>query len=187
MKASLIIQIAVILCFIAIAAVFHRRCALAGIGRARGVRQPLLTLYASVALLLVRTVYRIVEHFGLAGIDWWNMDAAQISPVIRYEWFFYVFESVFMLVNMVMWNVRHPRRYLPADYKVYLARDGVTEITGKGFDDARPTWLTIVDPFDIGGMFAKSGADTEYERQRRGGPAGVEAVEEGANKSTERV
>ncbi|KAH7376593.1 hypothetical protein B0T11DRAFT_272648 [Plectosphaerella cucumerina] len=183
MKASLIIQIAVILFFLAITAVFHRRCASAGLARAKGVRGPLITLYASVALLLVRTIYRIVEHFGLAGIDWWNMDAAAISPVIRYEWFFYVFESAFMLVNMVMWNIRHPRRYLPADYHVFLERDGVTETRGKGFEDTRPMWATIVDPFNIGGMFSKGSGDTEYERQKRAGSTGTEAVEEGTKTS----
>ncbi len=139
MKASLMIQIFVILCFVVLAAIFHRRCAAAGLGRTRGVRQPLLTLYVSVVLLLVRTVYRIVEHFGLSGVDWWNMVPEEISPVIRYEWFFYVFEASFMLVNMVMWNVRHPRRYLPSDYHVYLERDGVTEVVGEGWADSRPT------------------------------------------------
>jgi len=169
MKASLMIQIAVILCFVALAVVFHRRCIAAGLGHARGVRQPLLTLYISVCLLLVRTVYRIVEHFGLSGVDWWNMNELEISPVIRYEWYFYLFEAAFMLVNMVMWNVRHPRRYLPSNYHVYLERDGVTEVEGKGWEDKRPLWLTVVDPFNVGGMLRKAAADDELARQQQSG------------------
>lgn len=177
MKASLMIQIFVILCFLVLAATFHRRCSAAGLGRARGVRQPLLTLYTSVALLLVRTVYRIVEHFGLSGVDWWNMVPEDISPVIRYEWYFYVFEAAFMLVNMVMWNVRHPRRYLPSDYHVYLERDGVTEVEGRGWEDPRPVWQTVVDPFDIGGMLRSRGKESEFDRQKREGPGpGAAAV-----------
>ncbi|KAL2751916.1 hypothetical protein ACRALDRAFT_2045148 [Sodiomyces alcalophilus JCM 7366] len=156
MRASLALQLVVITCFLVLAGLFHRRCAKAGLGRAQGILQPMATLYASVGLILVRTVYRAVEHFGLEGINWTGLDPSAISPVIRYEWFFYVFEATLMLVNVWMWNVRHPRRYLPSDLKVYLARDGVTEVTGPGWQDPRPFLITVVDPLDIVGLFRGS-------------------------------
>ncbi|KAL3293276.1 Rtm1p [Colletotrichum asianum] len=152
-KTSLLLQIFVIACFVALTAAFQRRCAKLGLARTRGVAGPLTTLYISVLLILTRTVYRIVEYFGVANTKWdADMKVEDISPAIRYEWFFYVFEASLMLANVVMFNVRHPRRYLPEKYTVYIAKDGVTEVDGPGWKDPRPFWLTVVDPFDLGGL-----------------------------------
>jgi hypothetical protein len=146
MRASLALQFFVIALFYALAGLFHARCARAGTDHAR-VRSVLYTLYVSMGLILLRTVYRAVEHFAapLSSADGeaWR----SLSPVIRYEWFFWVFEASPMLVNAVMWNVRHPRRYLPESYKLYLAQDGDTELEGPGWGDKRIVIMTLVDPF----------------------------------------
>lgn len=156
MKASLVIQLFVIACFLTLAGLFHRRCRRAGLHRARGVRQPLLTLYVSVTLILARTIYRLIEHFGFSEVDWHRLeDPREVATVIRYEWFFYVFEASLMLANMTMWNARHPGRYLPSGHSSYLARDGVTEVEGVGWEDPRPFVWTVLDPFDIGGIFRR--------------------------------
>ncbi|KAF6812553.1 RTA1 domain-containing protein [Colletotrichum sojae] len=153
-KTSLLLQIFVIACFIVLTAAFQRRCARLGMERHRGVWGPLLTLYVSVVLILARTVFRIVEYFGVADMRWGaETRAADVSPAIRYEWFFYVFEASLMLANVTMFNARHPRRFLPQKYTVYLAEDGATEVDGPGWKDPRPFWLTVVDPFDLGGVF----------------------------------
>ncbi|KAI4947328.1 hypothetical protein J4E91_006680 [Alternaria rosae] len=151
MKASLILQVGVILLFCIIAGVFHRRCIKGGI-KSRKVQGPLITLYISMSLILVRTIHRIVEHFGISRApanpskDW---DPMSLSPIVRYEWFFWVFDASFMLVNTVLWNYRHPRRYLPEDYHIYLAQNGQTELQGPGWKDDMPWFMTFIDPCGI--------------------------------------
>ncbi|KAH7366664.1 RTA1 domain protein [Pyrenochaeta sp. MPI-SDFR-AT-0127] len=148
MKASLIVQLGVITLFCIIAGLFHRRCIMGGI-KSRKVQGPLLTMYISMALILIRTIYRIVEHFGVSRApinpspDW---NPKSLSPIVRYEWFFWVFEASLMLINTVLWNYRHPRRYLPQDYHVYLAQDGRTELRGPGWKDEMPWFMTFIDP-----------------------------------------
>jgi len=51
-----------------------------------------------------------------------------------------------MLLNTLLWNASHPRRYLPEDYHVYLAQDGKTELEGPGWKDDQPWIMTWVDP-----------------------------------------
>jgi hypothetical protein len=85
-----------------------------------------------------------------------------LSPLVRYEWFFYVFEASLMLSNQVLLNVRHPRKYLPKSTKTYLAKDGVTEVTGPGYDDKRPFLATLFDPFDLAGRLKGTRKDDRF-------------------------
>ncbi|KAI0838440.1 hypothetical protein F5Y06DRAFT_287178 [Hypoxylon sp. FL0890] len=136
MWAALVLQIAIIISFLVIAGCLHRRCVRAGISGAPGIQKNLTTLYISVGLILIRTVYRGVEH--------------SVKVVLSTEWPFYVFEATLMLINMCMWNVRHPAPYLPADITTYLARDGVTEVRGpEPPKDTRPTIVKVLDPWRI--------------------------------------
>jgi hypothetical protein len=152
-KASLLIQIFVITAFAVLAFIFHRRCTRAGIINKR-VQIPLTTIYISMGLIMIRTIYRIIEYFGVASLRWYDpgFDPMTMTPLIRYEWFFYVFEATLMFINSVMFNGFHPRRYLPERNKIYLAQDGLTEIEGPGWEDPRPFWQTVIDPFDLIGM-----------------------------------
>ncbi|KAK2810379.1 hypothetical protein FQN50_003110 [Emmonsiellopsis sp. PD_5] len=148
-KASLIIQLAVIAAFCALAILFQRRCAHHRI-RSRKLTTSLVTLYTSMLLILIRCVYRTVEHFGFTATApgaQWRMDPADLNPIIKHEWFFYVFEAGLMLSNSALWNGSHPHRYLPADYNIYLARDGVSEMVGPGWEDERSFFITLLDPF----------------------------------------
>ena len=153
MRASLALQFGVIALFYALTILFHTRCLRAGVASHR-VKAMLHTLYVSMGFILVRTVYRAVEHFGSSGLVQTG-DPMGLSPVVRYEWFFYVFEAALMLVNAAMWNVRHPRRYLPQSYKAYLAQDGLTEVSGPGWGDKRSVVMTVVDPFGLVAMCEK--------------------------------
>ncbi|KAI9150430.1 RTA1 domain protein [Paramyrothecium foliicola] len=87
--------------------------------------------YCSRPLCSSKCIYRIIEHFGgserksLAKFD-------TLHLTLRHEWYFYVLEATMMLTNSLLWNARHPRLYLPEDYHIYLAQDGVTEIVGPG-------------------------------------------------------
>ncbi|KAH8179516.1 RTA1 like protein [Sarocladium implicatum] len=152
-KTSLILQIAVISCFVVLAFFFHRRCLQAGALNDK-LRNSLITLYISTLLIFVRTIYRTVEYFGMAKYRFTDpdFDPQSMSPLIRYEVYFLLFEGTLMLLNCYMFNLRHPRRYLPRNNKIYLAQDGVTEVEGPGFKDPRPFWQTIIDPFDLTGL-----------------------------------
>ncbi|KKZ65569.1 hypothetical protein EMCG_08594 [[Emmonsia] crescens] len=165
MKTSLILQLLVIACFCALTWTFQRRCRRAGIVAGKGKRGNkrvfalLATLYASMFVILGRCVYRTVEHFGFSDISGGKLtvnDPATLSPLVRHEWFFYVFEAALMAVNSVLWNVRHPHRYLPERYETYLTRDGVTELVGPGWRDERPFIVTVCDPF---GWFVSKGGE----------------------------
>ncbi|KAF7544251.1 hypothetical protein G7Z17_g10107 [Cylindrodendrum hubeiense] len=180
-KTSLILQIVVAVLFIALTMMFHRKCMASGIKNDH-LSSSLLTLYISIALILARTIFRLVEYFGVANLRIGpGFDPMSMSPIIRYEWFFYVFESSIMLINVVMFNVRHPRRYLPKSNRIYLAQDGVTEVEGPGFKDPRPFWLTLVDPFDIRGiMSGQLKQDKFWETHDQGIPDSRERVKSDA-------
>ncbi|KAH8653310.1 RTA1 like protein-domain-containing protein [Xylariales sp. PMI_506] len=153
LKAALLMQIIVVCLFVALALYFQVKCKRNGINSAK-VHTPLMTLYISTAIIATRTIYRVVEYFDLTNVNFSqpNFDPSSLSPIVRYEWFFYVFEATIMLINSVLLNVRHPRRWLPPSTKIYLAKDGVTEVTGPGYKQDRNFFATLFDPFDVYGM-----------------------------------
>jgi hypothetical protein len=154
LKVALLVQVMVELCFILLAVTFHRRCHRAGI-RDKKLTAPLVTLYISTAFIMARTLYRTVEYF-LIPIDLNYYDPSfrftKMPVVITEEWYFYVFEATLMLLNVVLFNWRHPRRWLPENNRIYLCRDGKTEKVGPKWKDPRSFWLTVVDPMDFAGM-----------------------------------
>lgn len=151
LKTALILQLAILCLFVTLAAYFNRKCKKAGL-YPHNLKAVLTTLYISSALIGTRTIYRTVEYFSTGSLNFSNVDPATITPIVRYEWFFWVFEATLMVTNTFLLNARHPMRYLPRDNNVYLAEDGVTEVKGPGYLDNRVWLLTLVDPFDIVGM-----------------------------------
>lgn len=161
-RASIILQLACFVGFIALEVVFHTRCIKAKVLSPK-LKNIIMLLYASSALILVRNIYRVVEVWE--GCE---------SYLATHEAFFYVFDGAVMLVNTVMWNVWHPMEFLPNDNKVYLSKDGKTELEGPGWVDKRPFLLTLVDPFDIVGLIkgkdkAKMFWENEEKRRRVAG------------------
>lgn len=151
--AAISMQLAAICIFVILSAIFHRRCIRARI-RARPVSTPLNTMYVSMGLILVRCIYRLVEHLDFTSIDLNDYESLlRLSPILRYEWFFYVFEATLMLLNSVLWNVWNPARYLPGKYHVYLAKDGVTELEGK--EDNRSLQHKLISMATFGLFFRK--------------------------------
>ncbi|KAL1739928.1 RTA1 like protein-domain-containing protein [Schizophyllum fasciatum] len=164
LKAALLLQIASMTLYVGIAATFHHRCRTTGVLSAN-LRKVLFVLYASCTLITARTIYRTVEYFAIANIG--SRDANSISPVVCNEWYFWVFEATFMFGNTVLLNVFYPSSYLPKNNKIYLSEDGRTEIEGPGYEDKRHFVLTVLDPFDIIGLFRKK--DVKYwEMENRG-------------------
>ncbi|KAK6069615.1 rta1 domain protein [Seiridium cupressi] len=153
LKAALVMQIIVVALFIALASSFHLKCRRNGIHSPK-VNNNLITLYISTTIIAVRTIYRTVEYFDLSSTNFRDphFDPMSMSPIVRYEWFFYIFEATLMLSNSVLWNLRHPRRWLPKTTKVYLAKGGITEVTGPGYKQDRNFFVTLFDSFDVYGM-----------------------------------
>ncbi|EAS36356.3 RTA1 domain-containing protein [Coccidioides immitis RS] len=150
-KASLITQIVVISLFYFLAGIFHQRTAKAKVN-VRSVMAPLRTMYISTFLILVRCIYRTVEQFDISDTEINSeADLSTLSPAVRYEWYFYVFEASLLLLNSFLWNWRHPGRFLPQSSKVYLAQNGATEIEGPGWNDNRSLLITLLDPFGFFG------------------------------------
>lgn len=151
-KASLVVQILVIGAFFGLAGLSHKACRSGRITSPK-VMRPLLTAYASMLLLLARTVYRTVDHFAAAppppiNVDYSGFNPSSLRPTVRFEWYFYVFDAAPALLSLVLWNVWHPRRFLPEDRRTYLAQDGKTLLRGPGWEDTRTLGETFFDPFN---------------------------------------
>lgn len=139
-RASLVLQIVIFIFFLGLVVIFHMRLVKEKIMTAK-LRAVLNLLYISSSFILLRSIYRCVESWlGYAGY------------LHKNEAWFYVFDAGLMLINSIMLNIWHPARYLPSNNKVYLAKDGVTELQGPGWVDTRPLWVTVLDPFDLGGL-----------------------------------
>ncbi|KAJ5208916.1 hypothetical protein N7449_003295 [Penicillium cf. viridicatum] len=160
LKAALIMQIALMVGFVALAGRFHFNCSRGGVLNHK-IKHALLMLYCSCTFITIRTIYRTVEYFTAASLNAYT-DLENISPVLKQEWFFWFFEVVFMYSNTTLLNVFHPMHWLPRSNKIYLAEDGVTEIEGPGYDDSRHLLQTIVDPFDIYGLIVSRGKKEKY-------------------------
>jgi hypothetical protein len=154
--AAMVIQVVVVLTFFIMASIFHVRCARAGITpRCKAVITPLWTLYASMGLILIRCIYRLVEKTMFTSVRIRDVDELKrLSPLLRYETFFYVFEATLMLVNSGVWNVWHPGRYLPRSHRVHLAANGL-ETTAENMVDGRSRVMRVVHVATFGVLFPK--------------------------------
>lgn len=183
LKAALILQLLLMVAFIALAARFQYNCTRGGVLNSK-VKRALIVLYTSCTLITIRTIYRTVEYFIASSVT--IIDIKDISPVLKHEWFFWVFEAAVMFSNTAMLNVFYPMQWLPRSNKVYLATDGVTEVEGPGYEDKRHFLLTLFDPFDIVGLITKRGKQDKY--WETGAPDGVVDGEQDVDaKKTDRL
>ncbi|KAI1475723.1 hypothetical protein F4774DRAFT_421363 [Daldinia eschscholtzii] len=136
MWAALALQLAIIVFFMVLAGSFHLRCVRTGIAGTKAIRYPLTTLYVSMGLILMRTIYRGVEH--------------SVITVANTEWPFYVFEAFLMFVNTLMWNVLHPSRFLPANFRTHLTSDGLTEVTDAKVHNPQPFHMKVLSVLTLG-------------------------------------
>ncbi|KAK2616967.1 hypothetical protein QQS21_000056 [Conoideocrella luteorostrata] len=153
--AALVIQLVVIVIFVMLAGVFHLRCKKADL-HVKVVFTTLVVLYVSMALILARCIYRLVEHAGNTTVDITDLTHLEaLSPILRYEVYFYIFEASLMLINSVIWNIWHPGRSLPSSSNVHLSSDGETEITDTEDVDDRSLLAKIACILTFGIMFRK--------------------------------
>ncbi|KAK4140927.1 uncharacterized protein C8A04DRAFT_31472 [Dichotomopilus funicola] len=182
--AAVSIQLGIITVFVGLAVIFQRRCAAAArergqqTGGGKKVRTMLWTLYGSMGLILVRCVYRLVEHAGYTHIEFRDIEALKrLSPLVRYEAFFYVFEASLMLVNSVVWNVWHPGRFLPRDGVTYLEVDGTeARRVKRGENWASVVWMVAnIATFGVLGLVFPRRERNEEAHELRGGSQRSEA------------
>ncbi|KAK3295367.1 uncharacterized protein B0H64DRAFT_424132 [Chaetomium fimeti] len=153
--AAVALQLAIILIFFILAGLFHRRLSKASI-HAQPVKAMLTTLYTSMALIFARCVYRLVEHAGNTKVELTSLAALRsLSPLLRHEAFFYVFEASLMLLNSALWNVWHPGRFLPHDNLTYLARDGSGEVRREETPDGRTLAAKVGNVVTLGALFRR--------------------------------
>ena len=148
--ASLSLQAALFGTFGILAAQFHYRALKAKV-LSKDLQTVLKVLYVSATIVTIRCIYRLVEY-----VMGWN------STVYKNEIFFWIFEAVIMLINTVLLNVFHPGKRLPRSNSVFLARDGVTERRGPGWDDDRPWIVTVFDPVDLWGLIRGRDKETMF-------------------------
>lgn len=126
--AAIGIQICLIFTFYCLAGIFHWRCSKNDV-RAKPIPTLPFVMYASMSLILIRSIFRMVQHTGNSNVDIANPEGLKsLSPLLRYEWYFYVFEGVTMLANSLLWNVWHTGRYLPQTKDIFMGEDGRTEM-----------------------------------------------------------
>lgn len=178
LKTALVLQLVILGLFILLATHFHRKCSRGNI-LPKNLHAVLLTLYLSSALIGIRTTFRTVEYFSIAETKYTSgMDLVTLSPLIRYEWFFWVFEAMLMVSNSLLLNVRHPMRFLPRNNRIYLAQDGSTEIEGPGYQDTRKWYMTYLDPFDLGGLCKGRDQEQKFWETHQEGRVVAPAVKE---------
>lgn len=117
--AGLLIQVIMFGLFAVTAIVFHARFQRYSVGAiAYGEeipwKQSFIILYALSALIMVRSIFRVAEY--VMGQDGYPLDN---------EWTLYVFDSVLMLVAMVIFFIWYPSRLQPATSDT--TRLGLTE------------------------------------------------------------
>ncbi|KAG4430715.1 hypothetical protein IFR05_013803 [Cadophora sp. M221] len=91
--------------FVIVSAIFHWRIKAMPSLRSKQLSIPwesyLYILYIASGLILVRSVFRIIEYvMGSDGI------------LLKHEYFLYVFDATLMFIAMVLFNVCHPSRII---------------------------------------------------------------------------
>lgn len=98
---GLFVQLAFFGFFVVAAGIFHRRMSLVPTAKASDPavrwKKYLLTLYMTSALILVRSIFRVIEY--LNGND---------GVLLRSEVYLYVFDALLMVVVLVWMNWFHP-------------------------------------------------------------------------------
>ncbi|KAJ4311666.1 Lipid-translocating exporter-like protein rta1 [Neodidymelliopsis sp. IMI 364377] len=153
---ALVLQVCVILIFAYLSFVFHRRCIKAWIpSQSKAVKSTMFTLYLSMAIIFVRCVFRLVEMAtSSTSVDISSMEALmKLSPALRNEAYFYVFEATLMLINSVLWNIRHPGPDLPGDSHIYLAQDGTEVEVEADRREQRPMLLNMANTLMFGLLY----------------------------------
>ncbi len=183
LRIALITQLVLLTLFVTLTQYLHYRLKTFGpIPYPQNVRSILVTLWISSTLIGIRAVYRTVEYFSISSflLTYSSDPVGSVSPIIKYEAFFWVFEASLMLANSCLLDVRNPMAVLPTDSRVYLAEDGARELPGPGYEDVRFFLVAMVDPFDLVGLLRGRGRRREFWKEGGEGNGVAADLEEGA-------
>ena len=165
-KAGLLLQSVVELCFFWLVVLVEYRCRKGGQWTSQA-RVTCYVLYTTSMMILVRCIFRTVQGFQQADCALSNPNCSVID---RHEWFLWVFEVANITVFIAAIAIFHPGRYFPRDSKIYQDFvDPNIERIGPGFANAtnRSFLATLLDPFDLVGIFngdAAARIDKFWER-----------------------
>ena len=123
----------------------------------RRIRPVFYILYITSFMMLIRCIIRTIEGFEEAAC---TPHKGYCGVVSTHEVFLWVFEIANITLFVILLAIFHPGRYLPRSTKIYLDPiDACTERVGPGFSkaDKRPLLLTIVDPWNLKGIFTGKG------------------------------
>lgn len=161
--AAVSIQIGIILVFFTFVLLFCLRCRRAAVV-SPAVLNLLRVLPASMVLIFARCMYRLIEHTQEFHIDVSDLVSMEsLSPLLRFEIYFYIFEAGLILINSVLWNIWNPGRLLPSDERIYLALDGMETFqdTNSNHDSFLRQSMNIMT-FGLLNLFSQS---KNYKRQ----------------------
>ncbi|KAK3718403.1 hypothetical protein LTR37_005216 [Vermiconidia calcicola] len=170
LKAALILQCLIEALFFSLVAYMEYKCRKAR-NFPRKVRVVCYTLYITSFMLLVRCIVRTIEGFEAASCATGEGPPGYCGSVSMHEYFLYIFEIANITLFVAILVIFHPGKYLPRDTKIFLDPiDGMTERMGPGFSkaDKRPLFVTVIDPFNIGGIVSGKGMvlDKFWEQQQ---------------------
>jgi hypothetical protein len=122
------IQIFFFQIFIVTTGIFHYRILRFPSQRSQTLAVPwqrfLMVLYASSALILARSVFRIAEYgMGQDGV------------LLSHEYYLYIFDACFMFFSMVLFNIWHPSKIIGKTHMRTASNEPVVEGLGYEMDD----------------------------------------------------
>ena len=154
-KASLILQEVLEASFFGMVVLVEYRCRKAR-NFPKNVRIMCRMLYVTSFMMTIRCIVRTIEGFEATGCDPSAPGfKGYCGPVQEHEWFLWVFEVANITVFVLLLALFHPGKYMPSNKMQYLDPvDGETERIGPGYSaaDNRPLLITVLDPFNWGGM-----------------------------------
>ncbi|ETS73620.1 hypothetical protein PFICI_14566 [Pestalotiopsis fici W106-1] len=161
--AAVALQLTVIVFFYILSGYFRRQITMDKITSPAAIT-PMVVLYISTLLLLIRGAYRLVDAIADTYTHRDDFGFVQeSSPMMRYEWIFYVFEATLILANSAIWNIWHPGRYLPKDHQTHLAPDGKTEVQGVEQPDHRSMATKVGHILTFGAFFGRKDGPLDGE------------------------
>ncbi|KAJ5524681.1 hypothetical protein N7494_011331, partial [Penicillium frequentans] len=107
MRIGVVIQILFFGLFLITIIIFHVRLVKRGSATLYTVpwKRHVMASYASGTLILIRSVFRLVEFSEFTG--------STEGPIEKYEWMSYVFDAVMILITSVIYNWIHPSEMIP--------------------------------------------------------------------------
>lgn len=138
---------------------FSKRCDRKRIHREK-IDRILVGIMISKLVLFGHFTFRLVETCNHNKVVIDDLDAMQrLSPAVRNEGLFLLFDAAPMLIHCVVWMVCHPALFIPVGPTPFIGVNG-REIS-RVVNDKRPLWMRILHFLTFFSFF---GADRKHVR-----------------------